>query len=128
MNCVRKPYRHNLSTTMWQIWSIEILPPGGYNLLVGGINEGTITVVNIISGFKGEIDFDTDPDDMGELPLEFDPRGKMIEIEQGGILFLERTFPEWSLYWKAVCSAGGKPVNSSSPAHFHKQPLSQINN
>ena len=42
---------------------------------------------------EGEIEFDTDPDDPGELLLDFDPRGELIEIEQGGTVFLSRTFP-----------------------------------
>ena len=73
---------------------IEDLPPGDYNLLVGGVNEGTITVVNTLSGPEGEIDFDTNPDGMGELPLDFNPGGQLVEIEQGGTVFLQRIFPQ----------------------------------
>jgi hypothetical protein len=65
---------------------IEDLPVGDYNLLVGGVNQGTITVTDTGGETEGEIEFDTDPDDPGELLLDFD-------IEQGGTVFLSRTFP-----------------------------------
>ncbi len=72
---------------------IEDLPVGDYNLLVGDVNRGTITVTNTGGETEGEIEFDTEPDDPGEILLDFDPRGKIIEIEQGGTVFLSRAFP-----------------------------------
>jgi hypothetical protein len=51
---------------------IEDLPVGDYNLLVGGVNQGTITVTDTGGETEGEIEFDTDPDDPGELLLDFD--------------------------------------------------------
>ena len=69
---------------------IEDVPMGDYDLYVAGILRGTIMV-----GGKGEgeIEFDTDPDEPGEVLLDFDPRGQLIEVRQGGTTYLSRTFP-----------------------------------
>ncbi len=72
---------------------IEDVPAGAYELFVGGENRGTITVTDTGGETEGEIEFDTEPDDPGEILLDFDPRGKIIEIEQGGTVFLSRAFP-----------------------------------
>lgn len=68
---------------------IEDLPAGPYNLIVGGTLRGTITVV----AGEGEIQFDTEPDDPGELLLVFDPRSQLIEIEKAGTVYLNLLFP-----------------------------------
>lgn len=72
---------------------IEDLPAGNYQLFVSGINRGEIMVSLINGEFEGQIEFDTDPDDPGEVLLDFDPRNQLIEIRQGGTVFLSRTFP-----------------------------------
>jgi hypothetical protein len=51
---------------------IEDVPTGDYVLFVGGVNQGTITVTDTGGETEGEIEFDTDPDDPGELLLDFD--------------------------------------------------------
>ncbi len=75
---------------------IEDLPLGDYNLLVGGVNRGSITVALVLGEAEGELEFDTNPDDPGEVLLDFDPRGELIEIEQGGTIFLSRIFDDGS--------------------------------
>ncbi|MGB5717658.1 MAG: hypothetical protein WBN81_11255 [Gammaproteobacteria bacterium] len=72
---------------------IEDLPLGNYQLYVGGIEQGDITVSLVDSEPEGEIEFDTDPDEPGEVLLDFDPRGQLIEVRQGGTTYLSRTFP-----------------------------------
>ena len=72
---------------------VEDLPLGDYTLRVGGVVQGTLTVALVAGEAEGELEFDNDPDQPGELPLTFDPRGQLIEIEQGGTVFLERIFP-----------------------------------
>jgi hypothetical protein len=72
---------------------IEDLPLGDYDLLVGGVHRGTISVVLVLGEPVGEIEFDNDPDQPGEVLLTFDPRGQLVEIEQGGTVFLSLTFP-----------------------------------
>jgi len=73
---------------------IEDIPAGDYDILVGGVNRGTITAVNTGSEVEGQIEFDNDPDEAGEFLLDFDPRGQLIEIVNGGATtILERDFP-----------------------------------
>jgi hypothetical protein len=71
---------------------IEDVPVGSYDLLVGGIFRGTIVVVDTGFGIEGEIEFDTDSDDLNELLLDFDPLGQTIEIVQGATVFFSDTF------------------------------------
>ncbi len=71
----------------------EDLPLGDYTLRVGGIVQGTLTVALVEGEPEGELEFDTDPDEPGELPLTFDPRGQLIELVQGGTVYLDRIFP-----------------------------------
>jgi len=42
--------------------------------------------------FEGEIEFDSDADDNDELPLNFDPRGKLIEVREGSTLYFSAQF------------------------------------
>jgi hypothetical protein len=73
---------------------IEDVPVGNYDILVGGINRGTINAVNTGTEVEGQIEFDSDPDEPGEQLLNFDPRGQLIEILDGGATtILERDFP-----------------------------------
>jgi len=71
---------------------IEDLPVGDYDLVVGGVQRGTITVVPGDDGNEGEIEFGNPVDD-DELPLDFDPRGELIEIFDGGTLIFSVNFP-----------------------------------
>lgn len=72
---------------------VENLPLGDYELRVGGVVQGTLTVALVAGEAEGEVEFDNDPDQPGELPLTFDPRGQLIEVVQGGTVYLERLFP-----------------------------------
>jgi len=71
---------------------IEDLPVGGYDLVVGGVQRGTITVEASDDGNEGEIEFG-DPADDDELMLDFDPRGELIEIFDGDALIFSVNFP-----------------------------------
>ena len=71
---------------------IEDLPVGGYNLVVGGLQRGTINVEASDDGNEGEIEFG-DPGEDDELPLDFDPRGQLIEIFDGDTLIFSADFP-----------------------------------
>ena len=70
---------------------IEDLPVGGYDLVVGGVQRGTIGRRDD-DGNEGEIEFGNPADD-DELPLDFDPRGELIEIFDGGTLIFSVNFP-----------------------------------
>jgi hypothetical protein len=73
------------------------LPLGDFEVLVGGVQRGIITV-NPLG--KGELEFETevtDVDDDGvpdvELLLDFDPRGQLVQVAQAGLVILETVFP-----------------------------------
>lgn len=72
---------------------VEDVPVGDYALLVDGIERGTISVVDRAGGTEGELEFH-DPAGTGERPLDFDPRGALIEIAGGGETLFSGTFPE----------------------------------
>ena len=67
---------------------IEDLPNGSYTLVVGGITRGTIQV----SGGEGELEF-RDPVEPGKLPLDFDPRGQSVQVQENGTVILSAQFP-----------------------------------
>jgi len=37
--------------------------------------------------------WDTDPDDPGEILLDFDPSGQPVEVRMGSTVILQRVFP-----------------------------------
>ncbi|MCF6263410.1 MAG: hypothetical protein L3J24_07490 [Xanthomonadales bacterium] len=61
---------------------IEDLPIGNYGLFVGGELVGSIPVTNGQGGAEGKLQFSF-PANAGVSALDFDPRGKLIEIRQG---------------------------------------------
>jgi hypothetical protein len=73
---------------------IEKLPLGDYELVVGGIVRGSIPVVLVNGEPVGHIEFDTDPDEPGEILLTFEARGQLVEVRQGATVFLSVTMPE----------------------------------
>jgi hypothetical protein len=73
---------------------VEKLPLGDYQLVVGGIVRGTIPVTLVGGEPVGHIEFDTEPDQPGEILLTFDPRGQLIEVRQNGTVFLNVTMPD----------------------------------
>ena len=69
------------------------MPLGAYTLRVGGIARGTIQVSDTVDGIQGEIDFTTGSPDPDELPLDFDPRGQLIEVLEGTTVIFNLDFP-----------------------------------
>ncbi len=66
---------------------VEGIPVGDYELLVGSVSRGTITVVSVLGGTEGEIEF-RNPVEPGKSLLDFDPRDQLIEVmEDGTLLF-----------------------------------------
>jgi hypothetical protein len=73
---------------------VDDLAIGRYELVVGGIVRGTIDVVDVGAGdTEGSLDFDNEPDQAGEILLDFDPRGQLIEVRQGPVVFLNLNMP-----------------------------------
>ncbi|MCF6287615.1 MAG: hypothetical protein L3J53_00070 [Proteobacteria bacterium] len=70
---------------------IENVPLGNYTLFVDGVEKGIITVINDDDGTEGEIEFNY-PQEFNKPLLDFDPRGKLIEVRQNGNTILEVLF------------------------------------
>jgi hypothetical protein len=74
------------------------VPVGNYELWVAGASVGTVPVRNSPEGIRGEIRFDTEPNEPDELLLDFDPRGQPVEVRRPivnpPIIYLEAQFPE----------------------------------
>lgn len=62
---------------------IEDVAAGAYDLLVAGTARATITVGAM---GEGEVEFASGSDDAGKLPLDFDPRGQIIDVAQGAVV------------------------------------------
>lgn len=75
---------------------MEDAVPGSYDLLVGGLNVGTI---DVDAGGRGDIHFDTRPDsdpndaDGIDVLMTFDPRGNTIQIQQSALDLFSGTLP-----------------------------------
>jgi len=79
---------------------IEDVPVGSYDLMIGFENVGTIEVREVRTlpdgsvEVEGELEF-RNPQEPGKLPLNFDPRGKQIDVldVDGSTVILETLFP-----------------------------------
>ncbi|MEZ5461271.1 hypothetical protein [Dokdonella sp.] len=71
---------------------LEDLPAGTYGLLVDNVNQGSINVVAVAGGTEGEIEF-RNPVEPGKELLDFDPRGKAIDITSNGSVVIGGLFP-----------------------------------
>ncbi|MEO8460274.1 MAG: hypothetical protein ABI451_07080, partial [Dokdonella sp.] len=69
---------------------IEDLPVGSYSLKVGGTERATIAVTTTINGNEGEAEFRS-PVEPGKILLDFDPRGKRVDITRAGVTYLTTT-------------------------------------
>jgi hypothetical protein len=95
---------------------IEDVPLGAYDLLIGGVPKGTIQVVNVGGQNKGEIEFTSEPDDSGELFLDFDPVGAEVEVRQADNLFFSLTQgPPGSGGGGGSASCSGAPTEIAAP-------------
>jgi len=71
------------------------VPVGSYGLRIGGETVGAIEVVMLQDGsVEGELEF-RNPVEPGKILLDFDPRGKQIDVldVDGSTLVLETLFP-----------------------------------
>jgi hypothetical protein len=71
---------------------LEDVPVGSYDLQIGGINRGTLTVVVVDGGTEGELEF-RDPVEPGKQLLDFDPRGQLVTAIGAGGSSIGGTFP-----------------------------------
>jgi hypothetical protein len=70
---------------------IEDVAVGAYELWVGGVKRGTIRAALQATQVEGEIEFEDD-DDNDHLPLNFDPRGQLIEVKSAAGVFFSHLF------------------------------------
>ncbi len=71
---------------------VEDLDTGIYELWVGEMMRGEISVIRYDGDTAGELEF-SNPAESGKLLLDFDPRGQFITVEQSGSVFLSAQFP-----------------------------------
>jgi hypothetical protein len=71
---------------------IEDVTPGDYVLRVAGVERGSVAVTMMPGGTHGETEF-RNPVETGKLPLDFDPRGQLVEALHDGIVQFSGTFP-----------------------------------
>jgi hypothetical protein len=69
------------------------VPAGSYDLRIGDTVVGTLQAALDVDGtVRGELEF-RDPVEPGKILLNFDPRGKQIDVLQGNTVVLETLFP-----------------------------------
>jgi hypothetical protein len=71
---------------------VEDVAVGSYTLRVDGTERGTVDVVAVPGGTNGELEF-RNPVEPGKLQLNFDPRGKLVDISRGTQSVLSGLFP-----------------------------------
>ena len=71
---------------------LEDVPVGDYQLMVGGVDRGTLSVVDVPGGTEGELEFRS-PEDATHLPLDFDPRGQVVRLSGVAGFVIEGVFP-----------------------------------
>jgi hypothetical protein len=71
---------------------LEDVPVGTYQLRVGGTARGSIAVVAVPGGTRGEVEF-RNPVEPGKVQLDFDPRGALIEAVRNGTVVISATLP-----------------------------------
>lgn len=60
---------------------VEDVPAGSYRVFVAGIERATLQAVSQNGRIKGQVEFKA-PVEPGKLPLEFDPRGRRVEVRR----------------------------------------------
>jgi predicted RNA-binding protein YlqC (UPF0109 family) len=87
--------RHRVLADCDRAFQVEVedLADGAYELFVGGVDRGDVQVTEVAGEHRGEIEFHTDPSEVGKVLLTFDPRGQTIEVKQGATTFLSLDFP-----------------------------------
>ncbi len=71
---------------------LEDVPTGSYTLRVGGADQATFDVITVPGGTTGEVEF-RNPVEAGKEPLDFDPRGQLVEALRGGQVVISGLFP-----------------------------------
>ncbi|RMD61755.1 MAG: hypothetical protein D6824_07650, partial [Planctomycetota bacterium] len=87
---------------------VEDLPAGEYDVFIGGVDRGAITVVATVDGLEGEIEFRNRPAN-GKVFMDFDPAGLAVEIQQNGTALLAGVVPDIDINDPAAAALSGFP-------------------
>lgn len=85
-------YREKQNSTEFEV-DVRDVPAGTYRLFVDGALTGEFDVVAEGDDLHGRIRF-SDPQKEDRLLLDFDPRGRWVEVLDGDTVILEVLFPE----------------------------------
>jgi hypothetical protein len=72
---------------------LKDVPVAFYPLQVDGVEVGQIEVVDMDGKLRGELKF-RDPEEAGTPLLDFDPRGKAVDVLEGDVVIFGVVFPE----------------------------------
>ncbi len=85
-------YKRDVDGTLSFEVELEDLAFGSYDLLVGGVVRGSVSVVTDNNGTRGKLEFESEQKP-GQPLLNFEVAGQEIIIQQGATVFFSRTFP-----------------------------------
>jgi hypothetical protein len=66
---------------------------GDYQLVIDGVSRGVLPLESDGEETKGEVEYETHPNDEDELLLDFDVIGLPIEIVRGGVVYFSGIVP-----------------------------------
>lgn len=69
------------------------LPAGSYDIVIGGAVRGPLVLSGSGNEAEGETEFESDPNEPGELLLDFTAFGEAISLQQGAVVFFSGTIP-----------------------------------
>jgi hypothetical protein len=96
---------------------VEDLTPANYDLVVGGSVVGTLDVQALpAGGSEGELEFDS-KSSRSHLPLNFDPRGQLIEVVRAATVYLQVVLPNPPPAPSSGNSHGAHGSSNSSGSH-----------
>jgi hypothetical protein len=88
----------------------ENLPAGDYELVIDGVSRGILPLESDDQKTKGEVEYETYPEDSDERLLDFDVIGLPIEIVRDGVVYFSGTVPT-----PPAAESGGGGSGSGSP-------------
>lgn len=71
----------------------ELMPEGDYEIVIDGIARGFLPTERDGDRLEGEVEFETNPNDDDELPLDFEVIGLPVELRFGGVVYFAGTVP-----------------------------------
>lgn len=85
-------YRQKSSGALKLEIEAEDLPAGAYQIWIGGVQRGTLTVAAVTGGTEGKFTFAAGGDDTADATLDFSVLDEDISIRQGSTIYFSRVF------------------------------------